>query len=83
MTVTNVLGETRKVANFHEGGYHDCPFCLYPTLGPCGNPRCTANPIVSLEIAQRWAVDDAKRAAEKAEREYLDRARAASYKRAF
>lgn len=67
--VTSVLGKRRAVASRWPNGFYTCPFCCYPTTGPCGNPACEGNP--GRDPA------DAARAEEEARTEAENRAQAA------
>lgn len=81
-TITNVLGRKLPVLQKFEDCYI-CPFCLYPTGGPCSNPGCTANPQVTPEQAKAWEVEAATREAEEQERHRFNRIRMASFTGAF
>ncbi len=57
MEVANVLGTSLEVTRFYGDGSYDCPHCQYAIradegLGPCRNPWCIANPLMTPDAAR-------------------------------
>ena len=57
-----------------------CSECQYPhTDSDCDNPACYANPNVSARTKDQWRLDQANRAKQERERQFLARMRAHSF----
>lgn len=71
--ITDVLGNMLPVTRYYGDGSYDCPHCGYAIradegLGPCRNPWCIANPLVSPESARKILADRATKATDEARR---------------
>lgn len=75
ITVTNVLGTTRRATRFYGDGSYDCPHCGYPiradrNFQPCDNPWCIANPLMPVDSARKILADVAAKAEEERQRKF-------------